>query len=94
MKTFEVWMEGYAATGQRSDAQKIADAEGETFEEAVRNYRHPEDVVSKYTGQIIIVKGTPLGLDLKEDGSFTYERPSIWGCRLFDNEQDARKSFG
>lgn len=22
------------------------------------------------------------------------EFPSIWGCRIFDNEHDARKSFG
>lgn len=21
-------------------------------------------------------------------------RPSVWGCRLFDNETDARKSYG
>lgn len=33
-------------------------------------------------------EGKPLKLD-KE-----YSRPSIWACRLFDNEIDARKSFG
>jgi hypothetical protein len=25
---------------------------------------------------------------------YNEERNSIWGCRLFDNEIDARKSFG
>lgn len=22
------------------------------------------------------------------------DNPTVWGCRLFDNEEDARKSFG
>ena len=27
-------------------------------------------------------------------GEYDAERNCIWGCRLFDNEIDARKSFG
>jgi hypothetical protein len=27
-------------------------------------------------------------------GWFNPERMTHWGCRLFDNEQDARRSFG
>ena len=30
-----------------------------------------------------------LNIKIDEQGT-----PSIWGCRLFDNETDARKSFG
>lgn len=32
--------------------------------------------------------GKPLALDSH------YEHPSIWACRLYDNEKEARKSFG
>lgn len=27
-------------------------------------------------------------------GNYNAERLTVWGCRLFDNETDARKSFG
>lgn len=94
MKTFEIWMEGYAATGESSPAHKIGEAEGETFEEACQNFRHPKTIISEFTGEVIITKGDPIGLDLNGEGVQRYERPSIWACRLYDNEQDARKHFG
>ncbi|MCD6300828.1 MAG: hypothetical protein J7L82_02015 [Staphylothermus sp.] len=31
---------------------------------------------------------------LKDDDYFDMGNLSIWGCRLFDNEADARESFG
>ena len=91
MKTFEIWMEGFAATGESGTAQKIGEAEGETFEEAVMAFTQPEDVVSKYDHKVIVSKGDTLNLDKDHDGKL---KLSIWACRLFDNEQDARKSFG
>lgn len=30
----------------------------------------------------------------KNDSSFDEKRMTYWGCRLFDNEKDARRSFG
>jgi hypothetical protein len=98
MKEFEIWSEGYAATGEHSPAYYHGKAFGETFEDACRNFRQPEDIPRQWCmpneDPILIKKGTPLNLDLKEDGSFRYPHPSIWACRLFDNEADARKSFG
>ncbi len=33
--------------------------------------------------------------DCKEDyGTYDPKRNSVWGCRLFDNEAEARKSYG
>ena len=29
-----------------------------------------------------------------KSGLYNKEHRSVWGCRLFDNEEDARKSFG
>lgn len=36
------------------------------------------------------------GIDKNEDGSLSLRggMPSVWACRLFDNEADARKSNG
>lgn len=31
---------------------------------------------------------------LKDDSSFNKDKLSVWGCKLFDNEADARESFG
>ncbi len=31
---------------------------------------------------------------LKDDTSFNEERLTVWGCRLFTNEAEARESFG
>lgn len=36
-------------------------------------------------------------LDKKSDGTlqmYTEGHPQVWGCKCFDNEVDARKSFG
>lgn len=96
MKTYEIWMEGYAATGEHGTARFIGTAEGTNFEDACRNFRQPEDIYGPTLNkaklaieQVIIVhKGEPLKLDEYDTG------PSIWGCRLFDNEADARKSYG
>lgn len=79
---YQIWMEGYAATGERSDAQYIGKSQGETFEEAVLNYRDQE--------------GNPIKIDRNQDGTprIFGGHLCIWACRLFDNEEDARKSFG
>lgn len=74
-KMWQVWTEGYAATGEHHTATYHGEVRAETFEEACR---------------IILGKS----LDLREDGSLQYDRPAVWNCRCFDNEADARKSFG
>jgi hypothetical protein len=76
LKTYEIWVEGYACTGQSATASLVGSSEGRTFREACLAY-----AVSKK----------------HEDGFINYFNPvdcSYWGCRWFDNETDARKSFG
>ena len=76
METFEIWMEGYAATGQSNTASLLSTEVAYNWDEAVAKYMvmHPDEV------------------DVREkDGIKIY---SVWACRLFDNEVDARKSFG
>lgn len=76
MKTFEIWCEGYAITGNSADASLLGTETATTWDEAVEKY---------------MVKN-PDTIDVREaNGVKVY---TDWGCRLFDNESDARKSFG
>lgn len=90
MKEYEIWIEGYVISGGSSKASFIGKCEGKDFENACNNFVYPEDIIG-YVGfeqkpEVFIEKGSKLRLD--KDGL------SIWGCRLFDNQTDARKSFG
>lgn len=69
---YEVWCEGYAATGESAPAFKIGEAEAESFSKACA-----------------IVMDTDERRRIFDPARLTY-----WGCRLFDNEADARKAFG
>jgi hypothetical protein len=76
MKLFEIWMEGYSATGQHEKAQLIGTGLGITFDDAIRDYmaKTPNHGIEKSNGP--------------------RSNWSIWACDLFNNEKDARKSFG
>ena len=70
---FEIWQEGYRATGDQAPASKAGEAEGDNFKAACEEFAHANPEWAKY---------------------FDSARMTHWGCRLFDNEADARKSFG
>lgn len=72
MPLFEIWMEGYAATGEHGTASFEGRFEGKTFADACKRWAIEEE-----------------RLDLFDEKKLTY-----WGCRLFDNERDARRMFG
>ena len=70
---FDIWSEGFRATGDSGDATHRGRAQGKTFREACERFAdtHPE---------------------FKK--CYNQEANTYWGCRLFDNESDARRSFG
>lgn len=77
-KEWEVWSEGYLATGMEgipATAQFHGKFNGETFRDACDKWA--ETLSDDYSKSCY-------------DG----ERLTFWACRLFDNEADARKSFG
>ncbi len=86
-QTFEIWVEGYAATGEHGTAQMIGTGTGDTFDEAVQDYMkwNPKHGI-KENGRGRYVS----------DEAYKNRRSNwnIWGCNLYDNEADARKSFG
>lgn len=70
MARFEVWMEGYLATGMGgvpAPAQRLDVVEANSFQEAC-------DIVGKREENVRL---------------YNSEKRSIWGCRLFDNLNDA-----
>lgn len=78
-KKFEVWVEGYACTGESGTAQRIARKgentiwEGRSFQEACENALKTLDWDMDY---------------------YNTEVNTYWGCSFFDNESEARKLFG
>lgn len=72
---YEVWIEGYLATGMEGVPQKarlLGTFEADSFRHACVQW----------------------AITNKETNLFNIEALSYWGCRMFDNEEEARKSFG
>jgi len=74
---FSLWVEGYACTGEMSDAEYLGEIQGTDFSHAVTNYVEalPKDLKRFWT--------------LSPTGEWRR-----WGCKAFDNEACARRSFG
>lgn len=73
-REYEVWIEGYAATGEHGAAKLVGVVDAESFEQACELLHNPK--WGEYTPP-------------------TDDRPPMyWACRLFDNEADARESYG
>lgn len=71
-RDWEVWAEGYAATGESGGATLLGHAIARTFREAC----------DKVAGE------------LSDPKLYNSKQLTYWGCRLYDNEADARKAFG
>lgn len=76
-KTYEIWMEGYAATGESGTARYVDSIKAESFKDACVKFSKTKE-----------------GIEEQWDEYFDSQDLSYWGCRLFDNEMDARKAFG
>lgn len=74
----EVWSEGYAATGEHGTAIHLGTYKADSFDDAV------EMMLEDHPG----LKGHH-HRSISDDSVHV-----IWGCKLFNNEKDARKSFG
>jgi len=79
MKKYQVWTEGYAVTGENATAQRLT--------------RKNEDTL--WGGETFRDACENALQVLKWDMSYyNKEKNSYWACRFFDNEKDARRSFG
>lgn len=73
MPIFDIWCEGYRATGDGGPAHLMGTWSGVDFRDAVVRFMESEPGLKRY---------------------FNEENLTFWGCMLFDNEADARASFG
>lgn len=73
IKQYQIWTEGYIATGESSGATYHGLSKGETFKQAIENFMEENDWDKKL---------------------YNSERLTFWGCKFYDNEADARKTFG
>jgi len=70
---WEIWSEGFRATGDSGGATLHGKEYGTTFKKAVITFASNNPNFAEY---------------------FNKKEMSYWGCQLFDNESDARESFG
>lgn len=95
MIEWEIWIEGYATTGERQTAKLIGRQVAETFDEACIKYigtaldRNADGDYER--GPVMEDPGPGLARYAKVNCGGNYR---IWGAQLFDNELSARKSFG
>jgi hypothetical protein len=73
IKHWEIWSEGWRATGEGGDATYWGSIVAKSFQEACG---------------LLANKNS----HFKE--SFDKEKMQHWGCKLFDNELEARRTFG
>lgn len=78
-KVIEIWSEGYRATGESGTAHMHGRVLAENLEEAILIHALDNKAFFEQLSHSPSDRGS----------NFTY-----WGCRIFDNEKDARKSFG
>lgn len=91
LKKWDIWAEGYRATGESAEAAMLAHGiEAYSFDAAVIKY-----IASLKPDQAKYYKKyTPANFSTPEGFLNKRSNWSMWGCALFDNEIDARKSFG
>lgn len=87
---FEIWCEGYRISGNSSQAEFVGEFEAETFDEAVEEYNRTRDKSNTTAAE----RNTRERYPSNEAYEKRRSNWNIWACNLFNNEQDARKSFG
>ena len=81
-KEYEIWIEGYAASGDSGKHQLLGTCKGKSFRNAVLNW-----VESK-------IKDMGFVEFTRHYGNFNRKELTLWGCRLFPTEEESAKSFG
>ena len=90
LKEYEVWEEGYCATGGKSGAQLLGKVKARNFAQACHVI-----MCQRYL-QHVEKENSPEKTGYVRAGRWDYDPSNLssWGCRLFWSEKLARKSFG
>ena len=83
VQTFDIWKEGFEDEDGKEQAELLAKGvPGSDFHDAVK-FWYESTINAEHIYGPLSVKGTGKSAKMW-----------LWGCRLYDNEQDARKRFG
>lgn len=77
---YEIWLEGLCTSGERSQAERVSRKNELTLWEGDTFQEACENAIT--------------ALKWEKKRYYDKERNTYWACRFFDNEKDARKSFG
>lgn len=90
LKEYEVWMEGYAATGERGTAQLLGKVKARNFGQAchIVMCKNHLEWMKKENQPDYKQYSTPSRWDY-DPNKLTY-----WGCKLYWSEELAKKYFG
>jgi hypothetical protein len=88
LKEYDIWMGGYAATGEHSTAQYLGKHKGRNFQDACMRY-----FMKSHLEQIEKNDINDTYYDTKR---FDYDpyKNTFWACILTESEEEARKQFG
>ncbi len=90
LREYEVWMEGYAATGESEGASLVGKVKARNFAQACHI------LMCKQQLERIERENQPSHKGYSTPGRWDYDPSSLtyWGCRLYWSEDLAKKSFG
>jgi len=90
LELYEVWIEGYAATGEHETASLLGKAKARNFAQACHMV-----MATKFLERTR-VENSPEYKQYSTSSQWSYDPSTLssWGCRLYWNEELARKSFG
>ncbi len=86
-KLFEIWCEGYMATGEHGTAHLVGKSYGANFDDAVEHFMDCWPVCGIERNG----RGRYVSAEAFENRSSNW---NIWACNLYDNEETARKFCG
>jgi len=89
MKKYEIWIEGYSATGEHEGAERLLrEGEQDSKWEAMDFKQACVKALNELKWPMLSEMSQGLGSCL-----YNKSENSYWARRFFDNEADARKSF-
>jgi hypothetical protein len=80
MNIYEVWVEGYIATGERDKAQQLKNLNRDDNKWEANDFK-----------SACLLAIETLKWDLNY---YNKDNNSYWACKFYDNEKDARKNYG
>jgi hypothetical protein len=89
-KYYEVWIEGYAATGEHAPAYRLThQGDPDTVWKGISFQQACVNALNELNWDMLSTMPQALG-----HSHYNPKTNSYWACRFFDNEEDARRSFG